>query len=104
MVGSCNTGVVMMEGVACRSHGRPVLIGGVGRPWLLDSRMSLIFDGVYGHMKLCMPLLDCQRRLLSRFIRVVPRFQLPIDRYVERFRQGRFAGSSYRGSFCIGGN
>lgn len=60
------------------------------------------FFGIeYGYMKLRKPLLDCQRGLLGRFIRFVPRLQLPIDRNMERLGEGRLAGFSDRGCGAI---
>jgi hypothetical protein len=58
MLDSCNGGMATREGVACRSHGRPILIGDACRLWLLNDRMPLIFGVVHGHMKLWMPLFD----------------------------------------------
>jgi len=77
--------------------GKPIFIGGIRKPWLLDERMPLLPDVKYGYMKLWISPFDRQRRLLGRFVRLVSRLQLPVDRNVKWFGQRRFADRSGRG-------
>ena len=77
--------------------GKSIFIGGIRKPWLLNKRMPLLPDVKYGHIKLWKPPFDRQRRLLGRFVRLVSRLQLPVDRHVKWFGQGWFTDSSRRG-------
>jgi hypothetical protein len=81
--------------------GNSVLVGGACEPLLLDERMSLLPSVKYGHMKLWILPLDYQRRLLGRFVRLVSRLQLPVDRDVKWLGQ-RYAEFSNRGRGLIG--
>jgi hypothetical protein len=94
MLDSRNSCIATLKGAPCRSHRKLIFVGGGRQLWLLNDRMPLIFGVVYGHMKLWMPLLDCQSRLLRRFVRVVSGFQLPIDCNMKRFDERRLAGFS----------
>jgi hypothetical protein len=79
MLASSNS-LVPLNGVPGCLLGKSIFVGGARQPWLLNERMPLFFGVKYGHMKLWIPLLDCQRRLLGRFVRVVSRLHLPIDK------------------------
>jgi len=102
MLAFCNSGLVPL--IPCCSHGKSVFVGGARWLWSFNERMLLLFGVVHGHMKLWMLLFDCQRRLLSRFVRCVSRLKLPIDRNMKLLDEGRLAGFSYRGCCSIGGN
>src|ERR1019366_5375246 len=79
-----------------------IVVGTARELRLLNKRMPLFFGIKYGHMKLWIALLDSQRRLLCRVVRVVSRLQLPIDCDMKWFGKGRFAEFSDRGHCPIG--
>jgi hypothetical protein len=97
MLASSNRDLVPLNGVPSCLVGMSILVGGARQPWLLNERMPLFFGVKYGHLKLWIPLFDCQCRLLSRFVCFMSRLQLPINRNMKRFGEGRLAESSDRG-------
>jgi hypothetical protein len=82
--------------------GKSVFVGGIRQPRLLNERMPLFFGVKYGHLKLRIPLFDCQRRLLSGFVRFVSRLQLPVDCNMKWFGERWFADFSDRGYRPVG--
>jgi hypothetical protein len=82
--------------------GKSIFVGGARQPWPLNERMPLLLGIKYGHMKLWIPLFDCQSCLLSRFVRFVSRLQLPINRNMKRFGEGWLAEFSDRGCCPVG--
>jgi hypothetical protein len=102
ILASSNSGLVPLNGVPSCLLGKSIVVGGARQPWLLNERMPLFFGVKYGHMKLWIPLFDCQCCLLSRFVRFVSRLQLPINRNMKRFGEGRLAEFSDRGYCPIG--
>jgi hypothetical protein len=102
MLASSNSDLAPLNGVPGYLLGKPVCVGGARRPWLLNESMPVLFGVKYGHMKLWIPLLDCQRRLLGRVVRFVSRLQLPIDCNMKWFGERWFADFSDRGYRPVG--
>jgi hypothetical protein len=63
--------------------------------------LPLFFGVVHGDVKLRMLPLDCQGCLLGCFVCCVSRLQLPIDRNIELFAEGRLAELSRRDCWLL---
>jgi len=64
----------------------------------LNELVPALFGVKHGHMKVRISILDFQRSLLSVLERVMPRFQLAVDRNMERLsgrRLARFSDGSW---------
>jgi hypothetical protein len=97
MLASSNRDLMPLNGVLSCLLGKSIFVGGTSQLWLLNERVPPLFGVKYGHMKLWIPLFDCQCRHLSRFVCFMSRLQLPINRNMKRFDEGRLAESSDRG-------
>jgi len=81
MLAACKDGVAPRASVPL---GVSILVWNAIRLYLLDELVPALLGVKHGHVKVRISILDFQRRLLSVLERIMPGFQLAVDRNMER--------------------